>query len=379
MLKNVEKIENDIFGSSPTVEKWKEANPDFPKHVLCVTLDGTLREFKADSEYDRGNRGFYEGLRPMPDMLETIKTIKKENPDIKVVISTLLSDDAPTAQKETDAWLDKYLPEVEKKDRIYTPVKEAVKSHGIEQAVCDRFGGKDIDSPEMENVTFMSSVSAFLDGVHKGKCIEVLNEINHTGEKDKFISIDGSEKSISGVAYDTAPDIQAKRIVSVITKGDYVRDVPPAFESRVASYERVLKENNLAIEASKLDSMKSADAVEKYAQELLAEPMIRTMCRAMGEDHNRYIYDSNGSKLDKEHMNKMMCKIAYTYAHYLDNLKGYDPDAYNENVKTFRNTKYLVLAVKTLDYMKRMTEIKERHDKDLVRLSDHKRSQGGIR
>lgn len=106
------------------------------KKRLFVDMDGTLAEFKkivveVDTFEEAKNvkertyeilkqDGYYFNLNPLPNVVDAVKKLIKEDNNIEVYILSAVIPDSP-AQKDKNAWLDKYLPELPKENRIFCP------------------------------------------------------------------------------------------------------------------------------------------------------------------------------------------------------------------------------------------------------------------
>lgn len=94
------------------------------KKSLYVDIDGTLARFHdADKLFIEAmwTPGFYINLVPFENLIDGIKLFIKQHPDVEVnVLSAVLDTDPPFIEGEKNAWLDKYLPEINRQHRIYT-------------------------------------------------------------------------------------------------------------------------------------------------------------------------------------------------------------------------------------------------------------------
>lgn len=135
---------------------------------LFVDMDGTIAEFQVISQLEKlYEKGYFLKLKPIENVLDAIKMIIRENPEIEVyVISSVLSD-SKYALEEKNKWLDKYLPEIDPAHRIFPPCGEDKKNYVI--------GG-------------VRKTDFLLDDYTKNlilwqppaKAIKLLNGINHT-------------------------------------------------------------------------------------------------------------------------------------------------------------------------------------------------------
>ena len=90
---------------------------------LLVDMDGTLARFHDEVDYLERmfEQGFFEELAPFENMVEGIRLFIKDHPDVEVYTCSAAVQ-SPFCQGEKDAWLDRYLPEISKENRIYTEV-----------------------------------------------------------------------------------------------------------------------------------------------------------------------------------------------------------------------------------------------------------------
>lgn len=92
------------------------------KKRLFVDMDGTLAEFKQiDALEQLYEKGYFENLQPQMAVVEAVKIISKECPDIEVYILSAVLSDSQYALQEKNAWLDRYLPEIDKSHRLFPP------------------------------------------------------------------------------------------------------------------------------------------------------------------------------------------------------------------------------------------------------------------
>ena len=107
------------------------------KKRLYVDIDGTLAEFKVvDTLETLYEQGYFLNLKPNENVVEAIKLIVAENDDIEVFIMSSILSDSRYALDEKNAWLNKYLPEIDKEHRIFPPCgrdKKEYVSDGIKQ------------------------------------------------------------------------------------------------------------------------------------------------------------------------------------------------------------------------------------------------------
>lgn len=99
--------------------------PEFLQPVpqrLFVDMDGTLAVFTPTNRLeDLYEKGYFENLAPMQNVVDAVKVIIKEHPGIEVNVLSAHLSDSPYALTEKNKWLDKHLPEVDAAHRIFPP------------------------------------------------------------------------------------------------------------------------------------------------------------------------------------------------------------------------------------------------------------------
>lgn len=92
------------------------------KTRLFVDMDGTLAEFRiVDTLETLYEEGYFFNLKPHKNVVEAVNRIVRENEDIEVFILSAYLTDSDYALGEKQVWLDRYLPEIDKKHRIFIP------------------------------------------------------------------------------------------------------------------------------------------------------------------------------------------------------------------------------------------------------------------
>ena len=87
---------------------------------LFIDMDGTLAEYRTfESMEQYFQNGYFSSLKPLQHVVDAIKEFHKNNPNVEIYILSACPADS-NAPAEKDEWLDKYLPEVKKENRIYT-------------------------------------------------------------------------------------------------------------------------------------------------------------------------------------------------------------------------------------------------------------------
>lgn len=108
------------------VQEYEEVNKNkadsVHKQRLFVDMDGTLAEFKQVSAIEELYQpGYFYDLKPIDTVLEGVRGLIKQSKDIEVYILSSVLSDSMTALDEKKRWLDKYLPEIPKENRIFLP------------------------------------------------------------------------------------------------------------------------------------------------------------------------------------------------------------------------------------------------------------------
>lgn len=90
------------------------------KQRLFVDMDGTLAEFKhVDTLETLYEQGYFLSLKPNENVVEAVRNIIHNHPEIEVNILSAVLSDSPYALNEKNAWLDKYLPEIDRDRRLF--------------------------------------------------------------------------------------------------------------------------------------------------------------------------------------------------------------------------------------------------------------------
>jgi len=161
-----------INGNNVTTERREDMK------TLYIDLDGTCFEFKKDASLDEIlERGFFSSLYPFDNVIRGIKTFHKENPDVKLkILSSCLDRDYILEEK--NQLVDKYLPFIDKKDRIYVPYGKQ-KSHYMnssdnshESYLLDDYT-KNLEDVALHNMTGIKLVNNinFTKGTWKGHTV----------------------------------------------------------------------------------------------------------------------------------------------------------------------------------------------------------------
>ncbi len=92
---------------------------------LFVDMDGTLAKFNPVSTLeDLYEEGYFKNLAPQMEVVDAVKDIIDNHPKVEVFILSAVLTDSHFALSEKNAWLDEYLPEIDKEHRIFPPCGE---------------------------------------------------------------------------------------------------------------------------------------------------------------------------------------------------------------------------------------------------------------
>lgn len=151
---------------------------------IFVDMDGTLARFHDENLYLERmfEKGFFAGLKPFDNAVEAIKHIIDNHPNVDVyVLSAAIT--TPYCLAEKNAWLDKYLPNIDKEHRIFVENLSTAKS----LCVPGSYMYKD-DNGKYHNKIFKNDI--LIDDYNKnleewekdgGTAIKAKNNINHKG------------------------------------------------------------------------------------------------------------------------------------------------------------------------------------------------------
>lgn len=151
---------------------------------IFVDMDGTIARFHDENLYLERmfEKGFFSGLKPFDNAVEAIKHIIDNHPnaDVYVLSATITT---PYCLAEKNAWLDKYLPNIDKEHRIFVENLSTAKS----LCVPGSYMYKD-DNGKYHNKIFKNDI--LIDDYNKnleewerdgGTAIKAKNNINHKG------------------------------------------------------------------------------------------------------------------------------------------------------------------------------------------------------
>lgn len=173
------------------------------KQRLFVDMDGTLAVFQpVDRLETLYKHGYFANLPPVENVVQAIKHIISNHPEIEVHILSAYLTDSPHAFVEKQQWLDKYLPEIDAEHRIFTP--------------CGRDKKEYIPGGIRETDCLLDDYTHNLNLWHPpGIGIKLLNGINHTRATWQHDCI----------RFDRSPVSLANAILNVMNGTNSYRDI----------------------------------------------------------------------------------------------------------------------------------------------------------
>lgn len=92
------------------------------KQRLFVDMDGTLAVFKQVDELETlYEKGYFLNLAPQKNVLAAVRELVVNHPEIEVNILSAYLTDSQYALQEKNAWLDRFLPEIDRDHRVFVP------------------------------------------------------------------------------------------------------------------------------------------------------------------------------------------------------------------------------------------------------------------
>lgn len=186
------------------VERYRALSESADKPRLFVDMDGTLTVFTPVDEVERlYEQGFFYNQEPHLEVIDAVDFVNRNVDEIEVFVLSAVLSDSKYARDEKNAWLDKYLPSVDKDHRIFTPCGED-KAHFISNL-------KETDYLLDDYTKNLS------DWQPPARGIKLLNGINHTRGSWAFDCL----------RYDKAREELASDIINIVRDGEIVRDDKP--------------------------------------------------------------------------------------------------------------------------------------------------------
>ena len=180
------------------------------KQRLLIDMDGTLAKFQqVDTLETLYEKGYFENLEPITNVVEAVKYLIENHPEIEVFIMSAVLSDSKYAWEEKNLWLDRYLPEIDVEHRIFPACGENKLDY-----VPDGIRENDVLLDDYtKNLTLWEPPA---------KGIKLLNGINHTN---------GTWRG-NMLRYDKTPEELARDIVSIMQQGKLIQDVRPQEEKK---------------------------------------------------------------------------------------------------------------------------------------------------
>ena len=196
---------------------------------LFVDMDGTLAVFQAVDELETlYQEGYFLNLAPHENVVEAVREIIHSHPEVEINILSAVLSDSQYALQEKNAWLDKYLPEIDAEHRIFGPCGSDKKDWIV--------GG-------VKNTDFLLDdyTKNLVDWHPPGRGIKLLNAINHSR---------GSWQH-DRIRYDREPKDLAEGVVSVIRGNENIYDErPPRLEAE--EEEEMADQNLLKVQSASI-------------------------------------------------------------------------------------------------------------------------------
>jgi len=183
------------------------------RYRLYVDMDGTLADFEVVDTLEKlYEEGHFLNLKPNQKVVDAIKDIIKNNPDIDVYICSSYLSDSQYALKEKNEWVDRYIPEIPMERRIYPPC-------GVSKSefILDKTGRLNEKDFLLDDYTINLN-----EWEPPAKGIKLLNGINHTK---------GTWKN-NRVSYERSPEDMSKAITDMILHGRIVMDEPISWKNK---------------------------------------------------------------------------------------------------------------------------------------------------
>ena len=144
------------------------------KRRVYIDMDGVLTEYRPFVKVEDMERaGFFRSLRPVPVIIDAVKTLIRTQGTEVFVLSAVLPWCKEQSEQEKNDWLDEHLPEVDAGHRLFSLCGEN-KADSV----------KDISRNDILLDDHSPNLEAWVKA--GGTAIKVLNEIN--GRKGTFVS-----------------------------------------------------------------------------------------------------------------------------------------------------------------------------------------------
>lgn len=190
---------------------------------LFLDLDGTAAVFnKVDTLETLYEKGYFANLEPNWNIINAIKIIIRDYPQIEVFSLSAYLTDSKYALSEKEQWMDTYIPEIDNEHRIFMPCGENKLDYlpgGVRKS-------DQLLDDYTHNLTMWEPPA---------RGIKLLNGINHTRETWRG----------NRLRYDKSPEELAENIVDIALNGLVIRDIKPQendLEKAISRLEQIPKE-----------------------------------------------------------------------------------------------------------------------------------------
>ena len=144
------------------------------KRRVFIDMDGVLCEYKEESTpEDLVQKGYFQNLSPRKDMVDALNYLIDSKEAEVFILSAVIPEIEHQAKAEKNAWLNIFMPAVDKAHRIFTLCGEdkaaAIKNFNSSDVLCDDYTA---------NLNLWNKAG--------GKAVKILNEIN--GKNGTFTS-----------------------------------------------------------------------------------------------------------------------------------------------------------------------------------------------
>lgn len=161
---------------------------------LCVDMDGTLAVFKPVNTMEvLYEKNYFSSLIPQKNVIEAIRQLGITHSEVEIYILSSVLSDSLYALQEKQEWLDTYLPEIDKKHRLFCSCGESKLL----------YAQKMLGNITQNDFLLDDYSKNLLSWSPPGRGIKLLNGINHTNQtwKGERVSVKRTAKSLSEAIY----------------------------------------------------------------------------------------------------------------------------------------------------------------------------------
>ena len=134
--------------------------------IIAMDMDGTLTEFLLQSSMaPLYEKGYFRNLPPHREVVEAVKMLILQHPQIEVFALSAYLVDSPYALQEKNEWMDAHLPEMNAAHRIFIP--NGADKRAYVHAIC-------------EDDVLLDDYTKNLLRWQPSRGIKLINAINHT-------------------------------------------------------------------------------------------------------------------------------------------------------------------------------------------------------